>query len=219
MPKEFADEFTYTSININKNYAGRLHRDGNNVGPSFIKAFGEFTGGNLNYFASDDKKKPLEEFNDKDKTSIDIRSNLLLFDGNRGHYVSEFKGERYSLVFFSLRTWNKVPAEDRKAAKEVGIPLPTAQSMAHANTQLSKAGYRVWPLATEGVTPSKKRGSPLKVSTPAKRVAAAARPSGTSTGKASPAKATPTKAQGVKRAAPAQQQVQAKKPRGRPPKQ
>merc|ERR1719384_2552782 len=70
MPKDLEQEFTYTSININKNYAGKLHRDGNNVGPSFIKAFGEFKGGELNYWSSDDTKRPLEEFTDKDEGKV-----------------------------------------------------------------------------------------------------------------------------------------------------
>merc|ERR1740121_3291549 len=48
-------KFTFTSINVNKNYAGRRHRDGNNVGPSAIKAFGNFKGGQLEYFEHDDR--------------------------------------------------------------------------------------------------------------------------------------------------------------------
>jgi len=225
MPKDLAEDFTYTSININKNYAGRLHRDGNNVGPSFIKAFGEFSGGELNYFPSDDKKKPLEEFDDKDKLQVNIKDNLMLFDGNRGHYVTKFKGERYSLVFFSLRTWNKVPAEDRKAAKECGIPLPTPKSMAYAQGLLGPKGpegYRLWPVAADGAqgaTPSKRGRPPAQTATPEKR-----RSTGGGKAKVSPEKAAPAKGRGVKRAAPAKleapakPEVPAKRPRGRPPK-
>merc|ERR1712187_266363 len=54
--KEIPEEFGFTGININHNYAGRRHRDGNNEGPSAIKALGKFTGGKLNYFPKDIKK-------------------------------------------------------------------------------------------------------------------------------------------------------------------
>ena len=39
--------FTYTSINLNCNYAAKRHRDGNNFGPSLIAGGGKYTGGEL----------------------------------------------------------------------------------------------------------------------------------------------------------------------------
>uniref|UniRef100_A0A7S4QAD1 Uncharacterized protein n=1 Tax=Alexandrium monilatum TaxID=311494 RepID=A0A7S4QAD1_9DINO len=162
-PKEFGQEFPYTSININKNYAARLHRDGNNCGPSVIKAFGDFTGGELNYWPSDDKRLPLEELGAGQKVTVDIKDNLLLFDGNRGHSVNEFQGERFTLVFFSVRTWNKVPKEEVDEAVQCGIPVPTKSSMAFAQGLLGpsgKDGYRSWPQAREEdvtTTPPRKR--------------------------------------------------------------
>jgi len=171
LPDELKDKFAYTSVNINKNYAGRLHRDANNCGPSFIKAFGKFSGGELNYWPSDDKKTPLEEFdlNDKDKVTVNIKDNLMLFDGNRGHFVNSFKGERFSLVFFSIRTWNKVPKEDAKEAANCGIPLPTKSSMPSVQSLLGpkgKEGYQVYP--DRGVK-RKADSTPPKTSAPKKR--------------------------------------------------
>merc|ERR1711865_51004 len=151
LPTELKGKFTYTSVNINRNYAGKLHRDGNNCGPSFIKAFGKFSGGELNYWPSDDKKTPLEDFQAKDKITLSIKDNLMMFDGNRGHFVNSFEGERYSLVFFSIRTWSKVPQEDAKKAARCGIPLPTKKSMEHVQSLLGpsgKEGYRVYPDAS-----------------------------------------------------------------------
>merc|ERR1712048_489393 len=55
------ERFPFTSININKNYNGKLHRDGNNVGPSMIKAFGKFTGGVLKHWPNDDRTTNLEK--------------------------------------------------------------------------------------------------------------------------------------------------------------
>jgi len=144
MPAKLKQEFTYISININKNYAGKLHRDGNNVGPSFIKAFGDFSNGALNYWPSDNGQASLEDLKEKDKVKINIRDNLLLFDGNRGHFVDPFKGDRYSLVFFSVRTWNKIPKNELALAKKCGIPVPTEKSMTYAKSLFGKDGYRVW---------------------------------------------------------------------------
>ena len=38
-------EFIFTSVN--KDYGAKLHRDRSKVGPSFIQAFGSFSGGSL----------------------------------------------------------------------------------------------------------------------------------------------------------------------------
>lgn len=192
LPDDLKDKFVYTSVNINKNYAGKLHRDGNNCGPSFIKAFGKFSGGELNYWPSDNKKTPLEEFDldDKEKLTVGIKDKLMLFDGNRGHFVNSFKGERFSLVFFSIRTWNKVPKEDAREAARCGIPLPTQSSMAFIQNLLGpkgKDGYRLYPDrsvdrktdVTPSKTPAPNRGvkrkadvTPSKTSAPKKRAVA-----------------------------------------------
>jgi hypothetical protein len=148
LPAKLAANFPYTSININKNYAGKLHRDGNNVGPSLIRALGDFSKGELNYWPGDPMKIPLEDLKQKDKLTVNIKDNLMLFDGNRGHYVNPFKGERYSLVFFSIRTWNKVPEKDAKEGRKAGIPLPDKKTMAEAQKLLGPAkenGFRYWP--------------------------------------------------------------------------
>jgi len=49
-------EFKCTAINLNANYAGARHRDGNNFGPSFLAAFGDFEGGQLNAWPEDDRQ-------------------------------------------------------------------------------------------------------------------------------------------------------------------
>ena len=56
LPMEMRDDkqgFAFTSINVNRGYAAKLHRYGNNEGPSFIAAFGDFTGGELNYWGDE----------------------------------------------------------------------------------------------------------------------------------------------------------------------
>ena len=85
--------FPFTSISCNYNYAAKLHRDGNNVGPSMTKSFGQFTGGELLYWGDDDGTLPLAALPAKAPT-YDTSQGLLLFDGLRGHAVSAFDGER-----------------------------------------------------------------------------------------------------------------------------
>ena len=46
----------FTTISLNKNYAGRMHRDAGNIGPSIGLAIGTFTGGKLRYWAGDSQK-------------------------------------------------------------------------------------------------------------------------------------------------------------------
>jgi len=178
LPAELQQSFAFTSVNINKNYAGRLHRDGNNAGPSVIKAFGDFKGGELNYWPSDDKKTALEDFDHKQKVTVNLKDNMLLFDGNRGHYVNPFKGERFSLVFFSVRTWSKVPEAELKKGAKCGITPPSKKTMAVMQGLLGPSGddgYRVWPAAA-GPSKSSKRKAPTASEPKAKRQRAVATP-------------------------------------------
>lgn len=126
MPASVAKSFCYTSINVNANYAGALHRDANNEGPSLIKAFGKFTGGELNYWMNDDKTKgPVQKMcQPGEGITIDLKKNLLLFDGNRGHCVNDFDGERFSLVFFSIGQYRKADKLVRDELGRSGIRCP-----------------------------------------------------------------------------------------------
>ena len=73
-PTELALDFPFTSISLNYNYAARLHRDGNNAGPSLARSFGAFIGGELSYWSNDDKRTPLEQLRDKDAVRIDTHT-------------------------------------------------------------------------------------------------------------------------------------------------
>lgn len=146
MPEQFKKHsFGWTSINVNANYAGRLHRDANNEGPSFIKAFGDFTGGQLNYWGDDDKKEGAVETccEAKDRITMDISKHLLLFDGNRGHSVENFKGNRYSLVFFCTGQFAKADKKVRGELKRCGFHFPTKEGLKIGKDLLGKPrGYK-----------------------------------------------------------------------------
>lgn len=77
--------FKYTTIQVNKNVLSKPHVDKNNVGESYIVALGDYTGGELVIEG--------KEHN--------IKHRFKKFDGTKGHWVTPFKGTRYSLVFFT----------------------------------------------------------------------------------------------------------------------
>jgi hypothetical protein len=81
----YKPNFKYTTIQVNKNIRSKPHVDKNNVGPSYIIALGDFTGGKLVIEG--------KEFN--------IKNRWKKFNGTLGHWVEPFKGTRYSLVYFT----------------------------------------------------------------------------------------------------------------------
>jgi len=141
LPKDIP-EFSFTGINVNKNYAGKRHRDGNNLGPSIIKAIGDFKGGNLNYYPNDDRALELEDLPVSDKVSIDLKKNWALFDGRRAHEVDPFKGDRISLVYFTCPRNDRIDAKTKAAMVKCGFKLPTPKSTQRNMTLMSApSGY------------------------------------------------------------------------------
>lgn len=84
--KSIAPDFKFTSITANKNIVCQKHTDKNNQSNSLAVALGDFTGGYL--YVNDVKH--------------DIRYSPLIFNGREEHYSTEFTGERYSLIYYSL---------------------------------------------------------------------------------------------------------------------
>jgi len=129
-PAGLVSDFSCTSININANYGARTHRDGNNVGPSAIRAFGDFTGGELFYWRADNKKTPADELSEADADKLNIKKKTEIFDGNLAHAVAGFAGERISVVFFSMRNYGRVskPKVDL-LKKKCGFNWPTEDKL------------------------------------------------------------------------------------------
>ena len=85
-------KFKFTSIQYNKNNRAARHRDAKNVGVSYILGLGDYTGGELIIF----------DENEKNPVKHDIRGKFNTFDGSKyPHETAPFKGERYTLVFYS----------------------------------------------------------------------------------------------------------------------
>mmetsp|Transcript_33829 Transcript_33829/g.93450 ORF Transcript_33829/g.93450 Transcript_33829/m.93450 type:complete len:722 (+) Transcript_33829:93-2258(+) len=131
IPDEVAS-FKFTSLNLNCNYAAKRHRDGNNFGPSMIKAFGDFTGGELNIFSQDDKSRSLDCLPLEDKMKVNLRSQLMMFNGNSAHEVDDFTGNRFSVVYFTAGCHAQATMEDKAALAELGFPFPAVDEDPHA---------------------------------------------------------------------------------------
>jgi hypothetical protein len=139
--KEIPKEFGFTGININHNYAGRRHRDANNEGPSSIRALGKFSGGKLNYFPKDVKKAgrcEVAQLDPKDSVTLDLSKSFALFNGNNAHGVQAFKGERFSLVFFTTAKFFKIKDREMKTLARLGFKVPTQKTMNVVKTVVKK---------------------------------------------------------------------------------
>tara|TARA_B100001287_G_C22650920_1_gene515171 strand:- start:254 stop:838 length:585 start_codon:yes stop_codon:yes gene_type:complete len=85
-------KFKFTSIQYNKNHRAARHRDAKNTGVSYIVGLGDYKGGELIIF-DEDEKNPVKH---------DIKGKFNTFDGSKyPHETAPFKGERYTLVFYS----------------------------------------------------------------------------------------------------------------------
>ena len=85
-------KFKFTSIQYNKNHRSAKHKDAKNTGISYIIGMGDYTGGELIVY-DEDGKNPVKK---------DIRNKFYTFNGSKyPHETAPFKGERYTLVFYS----------------------------------------------------------------------------------------------------------------------
>jgi|TARA_B110000208_G_C11724217_1_gene413900 hypothetical protein len=82
-------KFRHTSLIINKNHAAAPHKDKYNKGHSYIIGLGNYTGGELVF-----EDGPY-------KGAHNIKNKWLKFKGDHTHFVKPFKGERYTIVYYS----------------------------------------------------------------------------------------------------------------------
>lgn len=122
-------DISYNAITVNQGYKAAPHYDKNNVGVSFLVAFGDFTGGNLKIHEGDLSGNHSVRY----KPIVADFSKIL-------HSVEDFEGERYSLVYYWFQNSKSVPLppcsvrqeEDKwffyrgeeKITKDKGLPHP-----------------------------------------------------------------------------------------------
>lgn len=124
-------DLPFTTISLNKNYAGRLHRDSGNMGPSIGLAIGPFTGGRLRFWADDSgrgSRSHVEEVRNEPSVLLNIKQGVV-FDGNCAHEVQPFEGERYSLIFFTVKKYKKASNAVKRKMSQMGADWPTDASL------------------------------------------------------------------------------------------
>jgi len=135
-------ELPFTTISLNKNYAGRLHRDAGNYGPSVGISTGPHTGGKLRYWYADSQKgqrsKYVEEVRHVPSVALKIKDGVV-FDGNCAHEVEPFKGERYSLIFFTVKKYKLVSGDVKRRMISVGADWSTSASLKRLMTHVPGA--------------------------------------------------------------------------------
>ena len=98
--------FPFTSITVNEQFKSGPHRDRGNEGVSFLVAFGDYTGGELNIAEGDLSG------------NIDVCRKPLITDfTTQTHSVLPWEGNRYSLVYYNLKS-HRIPA---------GMPPPSVK--------------------------------------------------------------------------------------------
>lgn len=125
--KKYVD-LSFNAITVNQNYKADPHRDKNNKGNSFLVAFGDYSGGELELLEGDRKGV----YNVNRTPIIDDFSKVL-------HSVKDFTGKRYSLVYYWFEN-KKMPTDlppgsvkqegskyyfyrgDKKITKAEGLP-------------------------------------------------------------------------------------------------
>lgn len=125
-------DISFNAITVNQNYQAAPHRDKQNIGESYLVAFGEYTGGEL-------------EMMDTDRKGIyNIRHSPIKADFSKVlHQVLPFQGKRYSLVYYNFNTrgvdlpppsvrnycgrWNFYRGEEL-INRKIGLPHPLKKS-------------------------------------------------------------------------------------------
>ena len=120
----------FTSITVNQSFKADKHRDKNNLGNSFLVAFGEYTGGRLLIHEGDLSG------------AHDIQYKPIIYDFSKHlHSVEDFDGCRFSLVYYTFSKKGVTPSlpppsvreengefffyrGDEKITKRNGLPHP-----------------------------------------------------------------------------------------------
>ncbi|CAE8609961.1 unnamed protein product [Polarella glacialis] len=135
---QYFPDFAYTTIQLNRNCAARLHVDSNNYGPSCIIAVGDYTGGHLWVYDEEDGDceivldQPLKGWRHLKVgcvlkgRCVSIKDRWHRFNGNFPHMVLPFEGHRTSLVYFASKDWPKMPLAETRRLAELGFTVPAA---------------------------------------------------------------------------------------------
>ena len=140
----------FTSIQVNFQYASSPHVDANNVGPSYIRGLGDFTGGELVVECGEMPRQRDSSKSAAITTEHDVSNTWHVFDGNARHWTRPFEGERYSIIYFVNSRFGRMSREHFEQLRTLGFgvdglpPPPLAMADAHKKSeQLAAEGYEV----------------------------------------------------------------------------
>jgi hypothetical protein len=124
--REYDPTFKFTSIQIDRQRRSPLHCDANNHGRSLMMGLGDYVGGRLWLHGTG---------------PLDCRERFVEFDGNVAHCTLPFKGERFSLMYYTNKLFNHAGKRRKRnicgasactggrACKQIlrgfGFPIPT----------------------------------------------------------------------------------------------
>tara|TARA_R110000765_G_C18669336_1_gene577907 strand:- start:153 stop:656 length:504 start_codon:yes stop_codon:yes gene_type:complete len=91
--KEYDPKFKFTSIQFNRNHKMKKHKDGNNVGVSYIIGLGNYLDGELKIW----------DLTGEYTKIVDIKDKFYKFDGSKHyHETQDFIGDRITLVYYCV---------------------------------------------------------------------------------------------------------------------
>jgi hypothetical protein len=102
-------DLSFNAVTVNQNYRADKHYDKHNRGHSFLVAFGDYTGGELEIHEG-----PLKGLHDVRHTPLVADFSTIL------HSVRPFEGNRYSLVFYNFWTPRLPPLPPATVKEEKG---------------------------------------------------------------------------------------------------
>lgn len=110
--RAFDPEFEFTTIQVNKNFAGLLHVDGSNRGRTLMLTLGHVSGGDLWIYPGNRVKTAWK---------------WVEFDGRIPHCTYPFEGDRISIVYYTHSMWENWHStlSDMQHLWELGFNLPT----------------------------------------------------------------------------------------------
>ena len=100
------------------------------MGPSLIKTLGPVAGGRLDYWPDDDFScRDVMDLPESGKVELDAKGAVQFFNGCQGHGVEPFSGERFAVIGYSARCFDKADLETKQGLRKVGFPYPSNSSI------------------------------------------------------------------------------------------
>ena len=146
LARDLFPEFVFTSIMVNEG-GSSLHVDKNNCGPSIILSLGDHTGGELWQWSDDGQGEVLS-----------IKDKPTECNGLVPHVTLPFQGERFSLVYYCVRTSRKPPnPADAEFLRGLGFKsveqIPKCKSSPPRHDLLPFAALKVRALLSDTTIP------------------------------------------------------------------